>query len=41
MPGYDATSGGGQFSAPDTLAGYPIVINQDVAVMAAGAKSIA
>lgn len=41
VPGYDATSGGGPLSAPDTLAGYPIVINQDVAVMAAGAKSIA
>jgi HK97 family phage major capsid protein len=28
-------------SAPDRLCGYPIVINQDVAVMAANAKSIA
>ena len=41
VPGYDGTSGGAALAAPDTLAGYPIVINQDVAVMAAGAKSIA
>lgn len=41
VPGYDGTSGGAALSAPDTLCGYPIVINQDVAVMAAGAKSIA
>jgi HK97 family phage major capsid protein len=26
--------------APDTLLGYPIVVNQDVAAMAAGAKSV-
>lgn len=41
VPGYDATSGGPALSAPDMLCGYPIQINQDVAVMAAGAKSIA
>lgn len=41
VPGYDGTSGGAALSAPDTLCGYPIVVNQDVAVMAAGAKSIA
>jgi HK97 family phage major capsid protein len=42
VPGYDATNGGGAaYSAPDTLCGYPIIVNQDVAVMAAGAKSIA
>jgi len=40
-PGYDNTSGALAMSAPDTLCGYPIVINQDVAVMAASAKSIA
>ena len=26
--------------APDTLLGYPIIINNDMAVMAAGAKSV-
>lgn len=36
LPGYDGLAG----SMPDTLLGYPIVINQDVAVMAANAKSI-
>ena len=41
IPGYDATQGGAAYSAPDTLCGYPIVINQDMAVMAAAAKSIA
>jgi len=41
VPGYDGTQGGAALSAPDTLCGYPIVINQDVAVMAANAKSIA
>lgn len=41
VPGYDGTQGGAALSAQDTLCGYPIVINQDVAVMAAGAKSIA
>lgn len=42
VPGYDGTHGNmPAHSAPDTLCGYPIVINQDVAVMAAGAKSIA
>lgn len=39
-PGYEATSGGAPFSAPDMLCGYPIIINQDVAAMAASAKSI-
>ena len=41
VPGYDGAQGGAALSAPDTLAGYPIVINQDIAVMAASAKSIA
>lgn len=41
VPGYDGTSGGAALSAPDRLCGYPIQINQDVAVMAASAKSIA
>lgn len=42
VPGYDnGALGGASGSAPDTLMGYPISINQDVAVMAAGAKSIA
>jgi HK97 family phage major capsid protein len=40
-PGYDATRGGAAYSQPDVLCGYPIVVNQDVAVMAASAKSIA
>lgn len=38
VPGYEVGVPGG---APDTLCGYPIKINQDVAVMAASAKSIA
>jgi HK97 family phage major capsid protein len=37
-PGYETGTPGG---APDTLLGYPIQINQDVAAMAASAKSIA
>jgi HK97 family phage major capsid protein len=37
VPGYEQTVPGG---APDMLMGKPIVINQDVAVMAAGATSI-
>lgn len=37
-PGYEMNVPGG---APDTLLGYPIQINQDVAAMAANAKSIA
>ncbi len=41
VPGYDNTSGALANSAPDTLCGYPITINQDVAVMAASAKSVA
>jgi len=42
VPGYDASNGNlSALSAPDTLAGYPIVVNQDMAVMAASAKSIA
>jgi HK97 family phage major capsid protein len=36
MPGYDGLGG----SFPDTLLGYQIQINQDIAVMAANAKSI-
>lgn len=37
VPGYEVGVPGG---APDTLLGYPITVNQDVAVMAANAKSI-
>lgn len=37
-PGYETGVPGG---APDTLLGYPIVVNDDVAAMAANAKSIA
>jgi len=37
-PGYQVGVPGG---APDTLLGHPIVVNQDMAVMAANAKSIA
>lgn len=37
-PGYETGNPG---NAPDTLLGYPISINQDMAVMAASAKSIA
>jgi len=37
QPGWQANVPGG---APDTLMGYPIEINQDVAAMAASAKSI-
>jgi len=36
LPGYDGLAG----PMPDTLLGYPIQINQDMAVMAANAKSI-
>lgn len=36
LPGYDGLGG----AMGDSLLGYPIVINQDVAVMAANAKSI-
>ena len=36
LPGYDGLAG----AMADTLLGYPIQINQDVAVMAANAKSI-
>lgn len=38
VPGYEVGVPGG---APDTLCGYPITVNQDVAAMAASAKSIA
>lgn len=38
VPGYETGVPGG---APDTLCGYPITVNQDVASMAASAKSIA
>ena len=41
-PGFDSQIPGTvPFSAPDRLCGYPIQINNDVAVMAASAKSIA
>lgn len=36
LPGYDGLAG----PMPDTLLGYPVVINQDIATMAANAKSI-
>lgn len=38
VPGYDVSNLG---TAPDRLLGYPVVANQDVAAMAASAKSIA
>lgn len=41
VPGYDGMIGGTPFAQPDVLCGYPIVVNQDIAVMAASAKSIA
>lgn len=41
VPGYDGAQGGEALSAPDRLCGYPIVVNQDMAVMAANARSIA
>lgn len=41
VPGYDGTSGGPALGAPDLLCGYPITVNQDVAVMAANARSVA
>lgn len=40
VPGYETTIPGASGAAPDRLMGYQIVVNQDVAVMAAGAKSI-
>lgn len=36
FPGYEGLGK----AAPDTILGYPVVINQDIAVMAASAKSI-
>lgn len=36
LPGYDGLAG----AMPDTILGYPVVINQDIATMAANAKSI-
>jgi HK97 family phage major capsid protein len=36
LPGWDGLAG----PMPDTLLGYPVQVNQDVAVMAANAKSI-
>ena len=39
-PGYDTTLHQMAYVAPDILCGYPIQVNQDVAVMAANAKSI-
>lgn len=38
VPGYDVANNGTQ---PDRLLGYPVIVNQDVAAMAASAKSIA
>ena len=40
VPGWDTTQSGSPLSAPDTLMGYPIQINQDVAAMGASAISI-
>ena len=41
VPGYDnGRLGGASGAAPDELAGYPIVINQDVAAMGVSAKSM-
>lgn len=37
VPGYDVSNLG---TAPDRLLGYPVIVNQDVASMAASAKSI-
>lgn len=39
-PGWDVPPNGVAWTAPDTLCGYPIIINQDIAQMAASAKSI-
>ena len=36
LPGYDGLAG----AMPDTILGYPVTVNQDVATMAANAKSI-
>jgi HK97 family phage major capsid protein len=36
LPGFDGLAG----AMPDSLLGYPVTVNQDVAVMAANAKSI-
>jgi len=41
VPGYESTVPGASGSAPNTLLGHEIIVNQDVAVMAAGAKSVA
>ena len=41
VPGYESTIPGASGSAPNTLLGHEIIVNQDMAVMAAGAKSIA
>lgn len=38
VPGYDVSNLG---TAPDRLLGYPVIVNQDIATMAASAKSIA
>lgn len=40
-PGYDNTMGASALSFPDMICGYPVIVNNDVAVMAASAKSIA
>lgn len=41
VPGYDTGVTGVSGAAPDSLCGYPIVINQDIAAMGVSAKSIA
>lgn len=41
VPGYDGTMGGAAMADTGMLLGYPVVVNQDVAVMGASAKSIA
>lgn len=40
VPGFDATQGGKPNSIPDFVNGYPVQTNQDVATMAANAKSV-
>jgi HK97 family phage major capsid protein len=40
-PGYDNTIGASPLSFQDMICGYPVIVNNDVAAMAASAKSIA
>ena len=41
VPGYTLGISGAGLSAPDSIAGYPVITNQDMPQMAASAKSIA